>query len=60
MKPEQGDVATDVLRYVHFEPEDLLKLYREKIAAADISDEQRVSHLHELEEGLKGYTYLED
>ena len=60
VKPEQGDVATDVLRYVHFEPEELLKLYREKIAAADISDEQRVSHLHELEEGLKGYTYLED
>ena len=60
VKPEQGDVAADVLRYVHFEPEELLKLYREKIAAADISDEQRKSHLQELEEGLKGYTYLED
>ena len=60
VKPEQGDVAADVLRYVHFEPEELLRLYREKIAAADITDAQRASHLHELEEGLKGYTYLED
>ncbi len=60
VKPEQGDVASDVLRYVHFEPEELLKMYREKIAAADLSDAQRASHMHELEEGLKGYTYLED
>jgi arginine decarboxylase len=59
VKPEQGDVAADVLRYVHFEPEELLRMYREKIAAADLSDEQRASHMHELEEGLKGYTYLE-
>ncbi len=60
VKPEQGDVASDVLRYVHFEPEELLKMYRDKIAAADLSDAQRISHMRELEEGLKGYTYLED
>ncbi len=60
VKPEQGDVAADVLRYVHFEPEELLRMYRDKIAAADLSDAQRESHLCELEQGLKGYTYLED
>ncbi|MCA1799391.1 MAG: biosynthetic arginine decarboxylase [Xanthomonadaceae bacterium] len=60
VKPEQGDVASDVLRYVHFEPDELLNMYKAKIAAADISDAQRVSHLKELDDGLKGYTYLEE
>lgn len=60
VKPEQGDTAEVVLRYVHFEPNDLLARYRGKIDAAvtlDIS--QRAQYLKELEAGLKGYTYLE-
>ncbi|HEX6549822.1 MAG TPA: biosynthetic arginine decarboxylase [Gammaproteobacteria bacterium] len=60
VKPEQGDTVEDVLRYVHFEPGDLLTRYRNKIdAATSIDPHQRAQFLKELEEGLKGYTYLE-
>jgi arginine decarboxylase len=60
VKPEQGDTVEDVLRYVHFEPADLLSRYRNKIdAATTVDPNQRTQFLKELEEGLKGYTYLE-
>ncbi|MGH8399391.1 MAG: arginine decarboxylase, partial [Gammaproteobacteria bacterium] len=60
VKPEQGDTAEDVLRYVHFEPSDLVTRYRGKIdAATGLDPYQRAQYLKELEEGLKGYTYLE-
>ena len=56
----RGDDVDAVLRYVHFDPEDLLEIYREKVANAALEDEQRAQYLHELAEGLKGYTYLEE
>lgn len=60
VKPEQGDTAEVVLRYVHFEPNDLVARYHSKINAATALDlQQRTQYLKELEEGLKGYTYLE-
>ncbi len=60
LKPEQGDTAEVVLRYVHFEPIELVARYHNKIDAATTLDPyQRAQYLKELEEGLKGYTYLE-
>jgi arginine decarboxylase len=59
-EPEHGDTVTDLLRYVHFEPETLLRAYREKIAAAPLDEDQRSAYLAELQSGLEGYTYLED
>lgn len=59
-EPEHGDAVTDLLRYVHFEPETLLAAYREKLAAADLTEAEHSRYLAELEAGLRGYTYLED
>jgi arginine decarboxylase len=60
VKPEQGDTVEEVLRYVHFTPEDLVSRYRQKIdAASNVDLVKRTQFLKELEEGLKGYTYLE-
>jgi arginine decarboxylase len=60
VKPEQGDTVEEVLRYVHITPEDLLARYHQKIDAASALDPyKRAQYLKELEEGLKGYTYLE-
>lgn len=59
-QPQRGDTVESVLRYVHFNAEDLLAAYRAKIAAAQFDAERRAAALRELEEGLKGYTYLED
>ena len=58
--PLRGDTVDSVLRYVRFNPADLLMAYRRKINAANISDSQRQYFLKELEAGLTGYTYLED
>ena len=58
---QQGDTVDSVLRYVHFNADDLLASYRAKIErATSISAKNRETYLAELAEGLKGYTYLED
>ena len=60
-QPQQGDTVDSVLRYVHFNADDLLASYRAKIErATSISAKNRDTYLAELSEGLKGYTYLED
>jgi arginine decarboxylase len=60
LEPEHGDTVSDLLRYVHFEPDALHHAYRDKLAAAPLNERQRSAYLSELEAGLTGYTYLED
>jgi len=57
---QQGDTVESVLRYVHFDAAELLTAYRHKIDAAPLDSAQRSAYLDELEEGLSGYTYLEE
>ncbi len=57
----RGDTADSVLRYVHFNPEDILTAYRTKIEAAGwLGASQRDAYLAEIRQGLSGYTYLEE
>lgn len=59
--PRRGDTVDSVLRYVHFDAQDLLAAYRTKIeAAAGLDAESKQNYLAELAAGLEGYTYLED
>ena len=55
---EHGDLTSELLRYVHLEPEELAQAYRKKFAASNLPATQRASLLAELEAGLNGYTYL--
>ena len=59
-QPITGDTVSKVLRYVNFEPEDLLKTYQQKFTASELSEPQRMQLLAELTAGLEGYTYLEE
>lgn len=59
-EPERGDTIDELLRYVHFEPKDLLAQCRRKLAAAVDDFERQKMLLREIEAGLIGYTYLED
>lgn len=56
----KGDTVSDVLRTVHFNPEQLLISYQKQLNKLDITTEQRKLFLSELQEGLNGYTYFED
>jgi arginine decarboxylase len=56
---EQGDSTDELLRYVHFDPEELRGRYREKVAAARLDQAEARDLLAHLDEGLKAYTYLE-
>ena len=57
----RGDTVGSVLRYVHFDAEDLLGAFREKIAEVkDLDSDTRRAYLKEIQEGLDGYTYLEE
>ena len=59
-QPLQGDTVDSVLRYVHFNPDELLAQYRAKLDMTDLNDAQQQEYWNELSAGLHGYTYLED
>jgi arginine decarboxylase len=57
---QEGDTVDEVLRYVHFEPEEFLAAYRAQLAASKLDAARQAAYLTELEAGLRGYTYLEE
>ncbi len=59
-EPITGDTVAKVLRYVNFEPDQLVEAYRRKFSASDLSGSQQKALLAELAAGLEGYTYLEE
>ena len=60
-QPLRGDTVSEVLRAVHFDPQQILNAYRQKAEQATwLKEAQRTTYLEELAAGLEGYTYLED
>ncbi len=57
--PERGDTAGDLLRYVHYEPDELMQVYRDKVSGSGLDEERRSLYLETLANGLEGYTYFE-
>jgi arginine decarboxylase-like protein len=45
---------------VHFDTDALKRAYHSKLDAAALSDKEREFYRAALEDGLTGYTYLED
>ena len=60
VEPRHGDTVEELLRYVEFDPAQLLARYREKIAAAGLNAEEQAAYQQFLANGLEGYTYLEE
>jgi arginine decarboxylase len=56
---EYGDSVEQLLSYVHFNIEDMMTAYRQKIAAAKLSNKDGEDIIVALQEGIKGYTYFE-
>lgn len=59
VEPELGDTVQDMLRYVHFDVDNLRDRYRHKLQAAELPVAEQLAYLDELQAGLQGYTYLE-
>jgi arginine decarboxylase len=55
----EGEHVSDLFEYVHINIDSLKSTYHEKLQQSHLSEEQRVSYLQELNNGLKQYTYLE-
>jgi len=60
VEPRHGDTVEELLRYVEFDPVQLLARYRDKIAAAGLNAEEQTAYQQFLASGLEGYTYLEE
>jgi arginine decarboxylase len=60
LNPLDGDTVSDMLRYVDFDPKDILNAYRNKLAASTLAKETQKHYLEELTLGLSGYSYLEE
>ncbi len=56
---EKGDRVDELLRYVHFDPQQLREAYRKLVESAGLSDAETTQYLGEMEAGLAGYTYLD-
>jgi len=55
-----GDTTTEVLNYVQFDAQELIKTFRRKVqAAASIERAEANAFIADYIEGLNGYTYLE-
>ena len=57
---EKGDAVDELLRYVHFDPDEMLACYRDKLGAASLDGATVEDYYRELADGLRGYTYLEE
>jgi len=57
--PERGDTVDDLLRYVHYEPAELMRVYRDKVSKSGLTGAQQEAYLDALAHGLEGYTYFE-
>jgi arginine decarboxylase len=60
VNPLDGDTVSDMLRYVDFDPKDILNAYRNKLADSGLAKETQKQYLEELTLGLAGYSYLEE
>jgi len=57
-EPERGDSVDELLRYVHFEPTQMLERYRHKLHLNGIQAREAEPLFRELKAGLHGTTYL--
>ncbi|MFA0160696.1 biosynthetic arginine decarboxylase [Vibrio splendidus] len=55
----EGDTVEDMMRYVHIDT-DLIRQNYKDLVTAKVPEQEQQSVLEELEQGLMGYTYLED
>jgi arginine decarboxylase len=56
----QGDTVSSVLRYVNYEPDQLLETLAAHCRRAALSEQERQDFMAEIRDGLAGYTYLEE
>ncbi len=56
---ESGDTILELLNYVHFDTGKMMKAYRNKVNATNLTKDESELFLSELYNGLEGYTYLE-
>jgi len=59
-EPERGDSVDELLRYVHFDPEQMLDSYLRRLRAQGVGEAFIDSYYRELKAGLHGYTYLKN
>ena len=57
-EPERGDSVDELLRYVHFEPQQMLERYRAKLSGNGINGREMDAYFRELKAALHGTTYL--
>ena len=57
-EPERGDSVDELLRYVHFDPDAMLKSYMRKLRDQEMGEAVIEDYYRELKAGLHGYTYL--
>ncbi len=57
---DEGDTVADMLKYVQLDPSSLLTLFHNQVKRSDLDAELGAQFLREFENGLYGYTYLEE
>jgi arginine decarboxylase len=55
-----GDSIDYVLRHVHYDTDEFISIYKNKLSAANLSEAEYANYMTQLSAGLTGYTYLEE
>jgi arginine decarboxylase len=60
VQQRRGDTTDVMLDYVGYKVDDLRRIYRAKVGAADLTKSEAARLNEALENGLTAYTYLSD
>lgn len=60
LNPLMGDTVADMLSCVDFDVDQIISVYRDKLAASNLPASIQAGYLAELETGMTGYSYLEE
>lgn len=59
-EPDAGDTVSDLLNYVHIDVQQLRARFAERMRQTDLDAERQAEYLEFLNQGLEGYSYLEE
>lgn len=57
-QPEFGDTVDELLRYVHFDPEEMLEIYRRRLREQALNEVDVDDTYFQFKMALRGHTYL--
>jgi len=60
VEAEPGDTVEEILSFIHYSSQHLLDNYQRKINESELTQQEKLIYLNDLQNSLQGYSYLGD